>query len=77
MKKKNESKSKHRVLRFSHKQEEKSPFNNLTRNKTSRYGVFFSLDLILLISVFRNFNILDICSDKIAGKSAKHSQFKI
>ena len=36
MKKKNERKRKHRLLEFSHKQEEKCPFNNLTRNKTSR-----------------------------------------
>ena len=35
-KKKNESKRKHRVPEFSHKQEDKIPFNNLTRNKTSR-----------------------------------------
>ena len=27
------SKRKHRVLEFFHKQEEKRPFNNLTRNK--------------------------------------------
>ena len=41
-KKKNESKKKHRILEFLHKQEEKRPFNNLTRNKTIREGVFFS-----------------------------------
>ena len=35
MKKKNESKRKHGVLEFFHKQEEKRPFINLTRNKTS------------------------------------------
>ena len=35
-KKKNESKRKHRVPEFFPKQEEKRPFNNLTRNKTSR-----------------------------------------
>ena len=33
--KKNESKRKHQVSEFFHKQEEKRPFNNLTRNKTS------------------------------------------
>ena len=38
IKKKNESKRKHRVPKFFHKQEEKRPFNNLTRNKTSREG---------------------------------------
>ena len=42
MKKKNESETKHQVAEFSHKQEEKGPFNNLTRKKTSRQGVFFS-----------------------------------
>ena len=36
MKKKNESKRKHRVPEFFHKQEEKRPFNNLTGDKTSR-----------------------------------------
>ena len=36
IKKKNESKRKHRVPEFFPKQEEKRPFNNLTRNKTSR-----------------------------------------
>ena len=35
-KKKNESKRKHQVPEFLHKQEDKIPFNNLTRNKTSR-----------------------------------------
>ena len=35
MKKKNESKRKHRVPGFFHKQEEKIPFNNI-KNKTSR-----------------------------------------
>ena len=34
MKKKNESKRKHRVPEFSQKEEEKRPFDNLTRNKT-------------------------------------------
>ena len=48
---------------FFHKQEEKRPFNNLTRNKTSREGVFFSYGLIHLINVFQNSNILDICRD--------------
>ena len=32
---KNETIRKHWVLEFFHKQEEKRPFNNLTRNKTS------------------------------------------
>ena len=41
-KKKNECKRKHSVPEFFHKQEEKRPFNNLTRNKTSWEGVFFS-----------------------------------
>ena len=41
-KKKNESKRKHRVPEFFHKQEVKRPFNNLTGNKTSREGAFFS-----------------------------------
>ena len=36
MKKKNESKGKHQVPELFHKQEEKRPFNYLTRNKTSR-----------------------------------------
>ena len=63
MKKKNESKRKHRVPELFHKQEEKIPFNNLTRNKTSREGVFFSYGLIHLINVFQNSNILDICRD--------------
>ena len=36
MKKKNESKRKHRVSEFFHKQEEKRSFNNLIRNKTGR-----------------------------------------
>ena len=36
IKKKNESKRKHRVPEFFCKQEEKRPFNNLTRNKTCR-----------------------------------------
>ena len=35
-KKKKESKKKNRVPEFFPKQEEKRPFNNLTRNKTSR-----------------------------------------
>ena len=35
IKKKNESKTKHRVPEFLHKKEDKIPFNNLTRNKTS------------------------------------------
>ena len=39
MKKKNESKRKHRVPKFFHKQEEKRPFKNLTRN--SQKGIFF------------------------------------
>ena len=30
-----------------------------------------------MTNVFRNSNILDIFKDKIAGKSAKRSQFKI
>ena len=34
MKKKNESKRKHRVPEFSQKEEEKRPSDNLTRNKT-------------------------------------------
>ena len=34
MKKKNESKRKHRVPEFSQKEEERRPFDNLTRNKT-------------------------------------------
>ena len=34
--KKNESKRKHRLPQLFHKQDEKRPFNNLTRNKTSR-----------------------------------------
>ena len=59
------------------KQEEKRSFNNLTRNKTRRQGVFFSEGLILQVNIFRNSNILDICRDKIADKSAKQSQFKI
>ena len=42
MKKKNESERKHEKADFFHKQEEKRTFNNLTRNKTSREGVFFS-----------------------------------
>ena len=42
LKMKNESKTKHQVTEFFHKQEEKRPFNNLTRNKTSRQLVFFS-----------------------------------
>ena len=41
MKKKNESKRKHRIAEFFDKQEKKD-FSNLTRNKISRYGVFFS-----------------------------------
>ena len=36
MKKKNESKIKHWVIKFFRKREEKEPFNNLTRNETSR-----------------------------------------
>ena len=39
MKKKNESKRKHRVPKFFHKQEEKRPFKNLTRN--NQKGIFF------------------------------------
>ena len=42
MKKKNENKTKHQVPEFFHKHEEKRPFNNLTRKKASRKGVFFS-----------------------------------
>ena len=34
MKKKNESKRKHRLPELFHKQEKKIPFNNLARNKT-------------------------------------------
>ena len=41
-KKKNESKRKHQVPEFFHKQEEKRPFSNLARNKSSQEGVFFS-----------------------------------
>ena len=41
-KKKSESKRKHRVPEFFQKQEEKRPFNNLTKNKTIREGIFFS-----------------------------------
>ena len=66
-KKKNENKRKH--PEFLHKQEEKRPFNNLTINKTSRWGVFFSKSLILLINVFQNSNIF-------AGKFPKQGQFK-
>ena len=36
-----------------------------------------SYGLILLNSVSRNFNMLNICWCKITGQSAKHSQFKI
>ena len=46
-------------------------------NKTSRQEVFFGQGLILLINVFQNSNILDVCKDKIASKSAKHNQSKI
>ena len=42
IKQKNESKRKHRVPEFFHRQEEKRPFSNLTRNRTSRERVFFS-----------------------------------
>ena len=41
-KKKNVSKRKHRVPEFFQEQVKKRPFNNLTRNKTSREGVFVS-----------------------------------
>ena len=41
-KKKNESEKKLCVLEFFHKQEEKRPFNNLTRIKASREGIFFN-----------------------------------
>ena len=40
IKQKNQSKRKHRIPEFFHRQEEKA-FNNLTRNKTSRERVFF------------------------------------
>ena len=36
------------------KQEEKRSFNNLTRNKTRRQGVFFSEGLILVVRTGRN-----------------------
>ena len=41
-KKKNESENKLCVLEFFHKQEEKRPFNNLTRIKASRERIFFN-----------------------------------
>ena len=41
-KKKNESEKKLCVLEFFHKQEEKRPFNNLTRIKASRERIFFN-----------------------------------
>ena len=41
-KKKNESEKKLCVLEFFHKQEEKRPFNNLTRTKASRERIFFN-----------------------------------
>ena len=44
IKKKNKKKSKKKLcaLEFFHKQEEKRPFNNLTRIKASREGIFFN-----------------------------------
>ena len=72
MKKKNESKRKHWVLEFFHKQEEKRPFNKLTI-KLADMESFSVRVYILLINVFRNSNILNTCRDKIARKSAKHS----
>ena len=41
-KKKNESEKKLCILEFFHKQEEKRPFNNLTRIKASRERIFFN-----------------------------------
>ena len=41
-KKKNESEKKLCVLEFFHKQEEKRPFNNLTRIKASRERIFLN-----------------------------------
>ena len=61
-KKRMKVKEKHRVPEFFYKQE-KRPFNNLSRNKTSREGVFFNQGLILLINVFQNSNIMDIWRD--------------
>ena len=74
MKKKNESKRKHRVREFFHKQEEKRPFNNLTKIKLANREPFW---LRFDSSVFQNSSILDICRDKIAGKYATHCQFRI
>ena len=61
MKKKERGKKKHRISEFFHKQEGKRPFNNLTRNRIVREGVFFKLRLNSsdpCLSKFKHFEYL-------------------